>query len=782
MIVYRVLPQSLLFKENAISRFPRFCHGGHIRWSVIPRPSNALKHCRNGPIQYHRKKQKKKNLKPVSKRKPELSVEGTKSSQNEWNYNENNRYGKTVDCRVDVISWRERHITASIVINANEQNVWDVLTEYERLAEFIPNLVCSKRIPCPHPDRIWLMQRGVQRALYWHIEAQVVLDLRELPDMVNGKELHFAMVDGDFKQYEGKWSLRPGPRPRTTILYYEVNVKPRFNFPAIFVERIIRKDLPLNLRAVAARAEAKSGTSLKMLPYQKKYPFLSPKTVPPTSNKNSTDNFPATRVPSDSQKVKALYCEMDHLAKYDDVEDNRSTDTLTKLSTININDLSDVSNGWRATGKTCRLDRPCVVDEVHLRRLDDLLENGGVHRSVIATITVNAPSRNVWNVLTTYESLPEFVPNLAISKIISRESNKVRLLQEGCKGLLYMVLHARVVLDLWECPEHEIHFEQVEGDFDSFRGKWVFEQLGNQHTLLKYVVETKMQKNCLLAEAIVEEVIYEDLPSNLSAIRDRVEIKENADMNHSTRCTYEKGLWAQNQYGAEDSNLPIRDGTTKGLNVPGDKPTKQKPKVLGLQQDIDILKFELSKFIAEYGQEGFMPMRKHLRLHGRVDLEKAITRMGGFRNIASLMNLSLAYKDRKPKGYWDSIENLKQEVSQFQRMWGIDPSYMPSRKSFERAGRFDLARAFEKWGGIYKVSRLLMLKGRHPRRSVSDSVKHDRQDFKSRCCTIFQTLNTLPFKAHTPRDSNKRLITLDEQAAATEILIRIIIILYYCTE
>lgn len=38
----------------------------------------------------------------------------------------------------------------------------------------------SGRIPCPYPGRIWLEQRGLQRALYWHIEARVVLDLREL--------------------------------------------------------------------------------------------------------------------------------------------------------------------------------------------------------------------------------------------------------------------------------------------------------------------------------------------------------------------------------------------------------------------------------------------------------------------------------------------------------------------------------------------------------------------------------------------------------------------------
>lgn len=79
-------------------------------------------------------------------------------------------------------------------------------------------------------------------------------------------------------------------------------------------------------------------------------------------------------------------------------------------------------------------------------------------------------------------------------------------MQEGCKGLLYMVLHARVVLDLCEQLEQEISFEQVKGDFDSFKGKWTFEQLGNHHTLLKYSVESKMRKDTFLSEAIMEEV------------------------------------------------------------------------------------------------------------------------------------------------------------------------------------------------------------------------------------------------------------------------------------
>ncbi|XP_068660004.1 uncharacterized protein [Aristolochia californica] len=543
------------------------------------------------------------------------------SKEKENGLNEDQR----VHCEVDVVSWRERRVRAWISVEADVDSVWNVLTDYERLADFIPNLVCSGRIPCPHPGRIWLEQRGLQRALYWHIEARVVLDLQEFPHLANGRELHFSMVDGDFKKFEGKWSVKAGVRSCMTTLSYEVNVIPRFNFPAILLERIIRSDLPVNLVALACRAERNSIENLK----------TSLSGIGSTSDTASKDSFTSSPIPSFSPKTEKLLP--------DELKENLPSSDFGKF---NIN--------WRLVGKICRTDKPCMVDEVHLRRYDGLLENGGVHRCVVASITVKAPVRDVWNVLTAYEDLPEIVPNLAISKILSRENNKVRILQEGCKGLLYMVLHACVVLDLWEQLEQEIRFEQVEGDFDSFQGKWLLERLGSHHTLLKYIVESKMHKNSFLSEAIFEEVIYEDLPSNLCAIRDFVEEKNGS----ISSVEYAEKLVppSYDDSNTEQSRQPEQVFTSNSPSSSG-----QKPRVPGLQRDIEILKSELSKFILEYGQEGFMPMRKQLRLHGRVDIEKAITRMGGFRKIASLLNLSLAYKDRKPKGYWDSLENLQEE-------------------------------------------------------------------------------------------------------------------------
>ncbi|KAE8675790.1 hypothetical protein F3Y22_tig00111644pilonHSYRG00166 [Hibiscus syriacus] len=50
---------------------------------------------------------------------------------------------KRVHCELEVLSWRERRIKAEISVSADIDSVWDALTDYERLADFIPNLICS---------------------------------------------------------------------------------------------------------------------------------------------------------------------------------------------------------------------------------------------------------------------------------------------------------------------------------------------------------------------------------------------------------------------------------------------------------------------------------------------------------------------------------------------------------------------------------------------------------------------------------------------------------------
>lgn len=641
---------------------------------------------------------------PISKNSPDVRKSNNKA-----------------ECRVETVSWRERRITASILVEATEEKVWEVLTDYERLAEFIPNLVCSERIPCPFPGRIWLKQRGMQRTMYWNIEARVVLDLEELPQLETGRELRFSMVDGDFKRYEGKWYLQAGPRPQTTMLHYQVNVVPRLLFPAAFVECIIKSDLPINLYALAKRAETCLESVSTNFSARLDVPLMTSSDISLPKLEVST----ASSCCVDIEKKDAT--SLSSQSEQNGQQMRLSTDAhgvkvhaFSLRSRENMDAFDSGASDWHRNGigPACQLGHQCVADEIHFRRLDDLLENGGVHRQVVATITVKAPPKDVWAVLTAYENLTEFVPNLANSVVLFRENGKVRLLQEGCKCLLYMVLHARVVLDLWERPEMDITFKQVEGDFDSFQGQWTLDRFGSQHTLLKYVVDTKIRKDCLLAESIIEEVIYEDLPSNLCAIRDRVEslarnsgsfVEVSEDSAGMSTCELQEPSSSQINDPCNVMLGEFEFSVDRGADQKSPKGRTRRVYTSGLKSDFRVLEKEIKKFIAKYGQEGCMPLRNAMRRHGRIDLEKAITSMGGFQTIAARMKLSLDYDQRKPYGYWDKLQNLQNEVRAFQRVNG-DELTMPTRLEMKKRGRYDLARALEKWGGVKEVASLLGLR------------------------------------------------------------------------
>ena len=130
-------------------------------------------------------------------------------------------------------------------------------------------------------------------------------------------------------------------RSSTSVLSYEVSVIPRFNFPAIFIERIICSDLPVNLRALACRAETNLEESQKV-PMAINGMGVSLSGVASTSGDQSTDDLNENHAGPD-------------------------------LNMIPVSPNIEFNSNWGVFGKVCSLDRPCMVDEVHLRRFDGLL-------------------------------------------------------------------------------------------------------------------------------------------------------------------------------------------------------------------------------------------------------------------------------------------------------------------------------------------------------------------------------------------------------------------------
>jgi len=143
---------------------------------------------------------------------------------------------------------KERHITATITIPQSVEQVWHVITDYERLADFVPNLTTSKLLS-NREGRIRLEQVGAECFLKFKFCARVVLDMTErFPH-----EVGFAMQEGDFRQFEGAWKLHPSEDNQSTRLSYNLSVKPPRAMPAALIEHHIRQNLTANMLAIRKR-------------------------------------------------------------------------------------------------------------------------------------------------------------------------------------------------------------------------------------------------------------------------------------------------------------------------------------------------------------------------------------------------------------------------------------------------------------------------------------------------------------------------------------------------
>jgi len=155
--------------------------------------------------------------------------------------------GGGVTIHTEKLPVQQRRILAFVDIPFAAEQVWQVLTDYDNLSSFIPNLSYSQRLSHPQGG-IRLEQIGSQCFLNVKFCARVVLDMIE----TFPKELKFSMVEGDFRQFEGRWTLEPIVKSQSqlTRLSYDLLVQPPRAMPAALIERHIRNDLTRNLRAI----------------------------------------------------------------------------------------------------------------------------------------------------------------------------------------------------------------------------------------------------------------------------------------------------------------------------------------------------------------------------------------------------------------------------------------------------------------------------------------------------------------------------------------------------
>lgn len=138
----------------------------------------------------------------------------------------------------------------------------------------------------------------------------------------------------------------------------------------------------------------------------------------------------------------------------------------------------------------------------------------GASRSIV----VNAPPEKVFDIVTTYDRYPEWLPEVKKIHTSERKGNEVKVHYEldlKLKTIRYTIL-AR------EERPRRMSWSFVDGEvMKDNKGSWVMEQEGEGRTKVTYSVEVALGP--LVPKAILNTLVDQSLPKMLEAVKRRAE-------------------------------------------------------------------------------------------------------------------------------------------------------------------------------------------------------------------------------------------------------------------
>lgn len=103
-----------------------------------------------------------------------------------------------------------------------------------------------------------------------------------------------------------------------------------------------------------------------------------------------------------------------------------------------------------------------------------------------------ATRQQAWRVLTDYERLDEFVPDLVSSKVLSRNRHEALVEQKSRTGFWLLSLTVCIVVRIEERPQSSLVVERISGDMRHYAGQWTLEadaQAGEEGTRITFCGE-----------------------------------------------------------------------------------------------------------------------------------------------------------------------------------------------------------------------------------------------------------------------------------------------------
>ena len=116
------------------------------------------------------------------------------------------------------------------------------------------------------------------------------------------------------------------------------------------------------------------------------------------------------------------------------------------------------------------LVRAAAADAIEAR-----IERQGEYISVSASVLMQVDARIAWEVLSDYDHLAQFIPDMKSSRVVSRDGNRVRVEQKGEFGFFFYRQPVDVVLEVVEQPLRRIDARRISGNIRDLQTRYELE-------------------------------------------------------------------------------------------------------------------------------------------------------------------------------------------------------------------------------------------------------------------------------------------------------------------
>jgi ribosome-associated toxin RatA of RatAB toxin-antitoxin module len=163
--------------------------------------------------------------------------------------------------RVDQDGQHMYEVDATGTVAAPLPKVWRILTGYERMAEFVPDMESSK-VLSRNGGEVIIEQFGVARFLFMAKTIHLIVRAVEQPM----SSIEISLISGDMKHYEARWELVPAPETGGTKIIYHGKLMPNFYVPSLLGSKMVRGDIEKMMTAVLARLDRRDAPKVEAIP------------------------------------------------------------------------------------------------------------------------------------------------------------------------------------------------------------------------------------------------------------------------------------------------------------------------------------------------------------------------------------------------------------------------------------------------------------------------------------------------------------------------------------